>query len=110
MIVKGLYTDDIRVILDQLINSCNDFQLHQHIWAENLHSFPPRWSPPLYLNPMFREEFLLPEIKALLELARLQNKTASDLLYDEGIPEISNLSDEPLSYFENSFIQNLLRY
>lgn len=105
LIIKGYFTEELGVVLQELQNTAENFQAHQQVWAEYL---PPRWSPPLYINPMFQEEYLRPEVKKFLQEAHAYNAHNSQILYERGVPELTDFSENGLSSFEKSFLQDLL--
>jgi hypothetical protein len=73
---------EINLVLDNLVLTCQDFNSHQLIWAQNLHLFPINSLPPLRLPENFNTKLFSQE--ALIELHKLVIlKIISDELIEE---------------------------
>jgi hypothetical protein len=92
--------------LSDAVKSAN-FNRQLDVWSENLHSFPLRGKPPLWLNKNLNTETFTPSIQLKIEERLRYFRLISKIAYEHNIPEenfseshvqlLMSLSEEVLS-------------
>lgn len=108
--INNYLNNEILNVFIQLKETANNFEIHQNIWANNLHFFPNKFIPPLKLPQNFSYAQLTEHAKHQIKIAESRMTKISELLYNKKIPQINHgkFPKEALDLFENSEMQNLL--
>lgn len=94
--------------IENLKNSHSDPDQHINIWANSLHLFPEKWTPPLLLEKTFDDSKLNQQALALIRDGEAIIVHISDKLYALNVPEEGTFDHEALDNFDGSHIQKLL--
>jgi hypothetical protein len=105
-----LYTDEIKIALNELKDSYFDFKQHQLVWAKNLHLFPSNYIPPLKLPQNFSYSEFTPEALREIKISEMRMKRISDYLYFKKVPQTKHgtFPKEALDLMNDSQLQRIL--
>ena len=80
---------NVKSIIQELEKHAENYSFPQQTEClyRNLHLFPPRWNPPLYVNEKFPLDSLTPEMKTKVIQALRKLRWLSKQAYEKNIPE-----------------------
>lgn len=96
----------IKEILRELVETCNNLQTHQYIWAKHLHHFPNKYIPPLRIPSNICDENFTPEFLIVFERAKRRMEFLSNYFKDHKVGE--NDLEKACEIFQGSLVQKIL--